>query len=121
MRTEFIKDSQSRVTRYGMKCHKLINGYKVQQFAHADKKGNTLVISKNFSDCINNDGESIAGIYKILEIGKGKIATVLCEKINSTKNNYNIFIDPYHKNPENAHINICIENDIIFSGNINKL
>jgi hypothetical protein len=81
MRTEFIKDSQSRITRYGMKVYQLINGCKVQAYAHANKKGNTLIISENFSDLVNDSGEKITGVYKILEIGKGKIATVKCVKL----------------------------------------
>ena len=74
------RDSQSRVVRYGMKCYTFINGVKCQSYAHAKKEGNFLVISENYSDCIDFDGQPVNGKYKIISILNGKIADVICSK-----------------------------------------
>jgi len=78
---KLVKDSQSRITRYGIKCFHLVNGFKCSAFAHAEKKGNKLVISESFNTCIDANGQSITGIYKIITVGTGKIAEVICEKL----------------------------------------
>jgi hypothetical protein len=79
--TTFVKDSQSRITRYGMKCLQIIDGMKCYAFAHATKKGGTLVISENYSSCIDNNGNSISGTYRIVTTGIGNVAPVVCEKL----------------------------------------
>lgn len=80
--TTFIKDSQSRITRYGIKCFQLNNGIKCYAFAPAKKIGKKLIISDLHSDLINANGESIHGEYLIKSIDNGKIANVICEKLN---------------------------------------
>ena len=80
--TTLQKDSQSRVARYGVKCFTMVNGYKCQAYAHAKKEGNYLVISENYNDCIDLNGQSVSGRYKILTIGNGRIADVICSKVN---------------------------------------
>jgi hypothetical protein len=79
--TTLIKDRQSRIVRYGMACFQINNGMKCQAFAHATKKGNNLIISENYSDLIDCNGNSVSGTYKILTVTNGKIAEVYCEKI----------------------------------------
>ena len=79
--TTFVKDSQSRIVRYGIKCFQMIDGMRCYAFAHATKKGNTLVVSDNFSYCIDAQGNSLNGTYKIISVGNGNIAPVNCEKI----------------------------------------
>ncbi len=81
MTTIFIKDSQSRITRYGLKCFQLIDGIKCQAFAHATKKGNNLIISNNFNDCFESDNKTVIGVYKIIKEEHGRIANVICEKL----------------------------------------
>ena len=76
------RDSQSRIIRYGLKCYTLVNGYKCQSYAYAKKVGNFLEISDNYNDCFDIDGELVNGKYKIITIGKGRIADVICSKIN---------------------------------------
>ncbi len=79
--TKLVKDSQSRIVRYGMKCFEIIDGVKCQSFANAKKKGNNLVISEAFSSCIDANGQSVSGTYKIVSVGAGRIAEVVCEKL----------------------------------------
>ncbi len=81
MTTTFVKDSQTRVTRYGIKCFQSIDGVKCYAFAHADKKANNIVVSNNFSDFVDINGNSISGTYKIINTGVGKVANVTCEKV----------------------------------------
>jgi hypothetical protein len=76
------KDSQSRIVRYGVKCYTNVNGYKCQAYAHAKKVGNYLVISENYNDCIDFDGQSVSGKYKIITVGRGNIAEVICSKVD---------------------------------------
>lgn len=75
------KDRQSRIVRYGLNCFHILNGIKCHAYAHANKKGNTLVISDAFEGCIDANGQSVVGIYKIVNVGTGKIANVICEKL----------------------------------------
>lgn len=63
-----------------MKCFQIIDGIKCYAFAHAVKKGKTLVISSSFSDLIDAHGCSISGTYKIISEGSGNVADVICEK-----------------------------------------
>ena len=79
--TKLVKDSQSRIVRYGMKCFQIIDGMKCYAFAHANKKGNTLVISEAFNTCVDANGQSVSGTYKIVSVGTGRIAEVVCEKL----------------------------------------
>ena len=79
--TTLIQDNQTRITRYGIKCFQIIGGIKCYASAVATKKRNTLVISENFADCVDANGISVSGTYKIISIGKGKIAEVICEKL----------------------------------------
>jgi hypothetical protein len=75
------RDSQSRIVRYGVKCYTIVNGYKCQAYAHAKKVGNYLVISENYNDCIDFDGQIVSGKYKIITVGRGNIAEVICSKV----------------------------------------
>jgi hypothetical protein len=79
--TTLIQSKQTRITRYGIKCFQIIDGIKCHASAVANKKRNTLVISENFSDLVDANGISVSGTYKIISIGRGKIAEVICEKI----------------------------------------
>lgn len=72
----FIKDSQSRITNYGIKCFQLIDGIKCHAFAYAKKKGNILIVSDCYSYCIDENDNTLNGSYKIIEIGTGKIANI---------------------------------------------
>jgi hypothetical protein len=76
------KDSQSSIVRYGVKCYTNVNGHKCQAYAHAKKVGNYLVISENYNDCIDFDGQSVSGKYKIITVGRGNIAEVICSKVD---------------------------------------
>jgi len=76
-----VKDSQSRIVRYGMKCFRNDGGYKVQAFANAKKSGNKLIISDVYNDCFDSEGNIVSGTYKIISVGVGKIAEIKCEKI----------------------------------------
>jgi len=80
--SKLIKDSQSRITRYGMQCDQIIDGVKCLAFARATKKGNSLIINENYKDFFDIDGKSVSGVYKIISTGTGKISEVICEKIN---------------------------------------
>jgi hypothetical protein len=82
MKVVLIQDNQSRITRYGMKCFNIIDGVKCQAFAHAKKKGNKILISDSYSDCIDENGNTVSGVYKIINIGEGRIAEIICEKIS---------------------------------------
>ena len=77
----FVKDSQSRIVRYGIKCFQIIDGVKCYAFAHAKKTGNTLSVSDSFNYCVDFNGNIISGKYIILSEGTGKISDVICEKI----------------------------------------
>ena len=76
-----VKDSQSRIVRYGIKCFRVDGGYKVQAFANAKKSGNKLVISNIYNDCFDIEGCPVSGTYKIVSEGLGRIAEIKCEKI----------------------------------------
>ena len=80
--TTLQRDSQSRIVRYGVKCYTIVNGYKCQAYAHAKKEGNYLVISENYNDCIDFDGQPVSGRYKIITVGRGNISEVICSKVN---------------------------------------
>ena len=80
--TQLIIDKQTRITRYGMKCFQIIDGIKCHAYAYAKKKNNNLIISENYNDLIDANGNCVSGTYKILSIGNGKIANINCEKIN---------------------------------------
>lgn len=82
----FVKDSQSRIIRYGIKCLQLIDGYKCHSFAPATKKGNKLIVSDNCEGCFGADNMPINGIYQIITEGKGRIADVLCNKLDHQNN-----------------------------------
>lgn len=81
MTYRFVRDSQSRVVRFGLTCFQMIDGVKCHAFVPAKKRGNILTIDSILTYAIDSDGNSVCGDYKIVSIGVGKIANVICIKL----------------------------------------
>ena len=82
MTTTFIKDSQSRIVRYGCKAVRFDEKFNtnVQAYAFAKKKGNKFIVSSlAYGDLYDLNGNKLSGEWKIIK-NEGK--SFICSQIN---------------------------------------
>lgn len=78
----FIKDQQSRITRYTTNFIDVTDfAIGIQATAPAKKIGNNIIVADNWIDVKTKDGATLPGVYKIVkEYTHGKITYITAKK-----------------------------------------